>query len=62
MRSMIGWAVPCGPRFMKYGVEEKVIDVACDECTITTECPAEEQYYIVKSAKNQYISLLNSPV
>jgi hypothetical protein len=31
---------------MKYGVEEKVIDVACDECTIPTV-----HYYIVKSAK-----------
>jgi hypothetical protein len=34
MRSVIGCAVPCGPRSMKNEEEEKVIEVACEERTI----------------------------
>jgi len=41
MRCVIGRAVPCGPRSMKYEVEENVIDVACDERTIFA-CFAED--------------------
>ena len=41
MSCVIGRAVPCGPRSMKYEVEEKVIDVACDERTIFA-CFAED--------------------
>jgi hypothetical protein len=48
MRSVIGWAVPCGPRSIKYEDEEKVIDVACDERTIFA-CFAEDGFYLKSS-------------
>jgi len=51
---VIGCAVPCGPRSIKYGEEENIMDVDYDERTIMIDKCTEA--WFMKEWKNPCVS------